>query len=338
MKQLNFSTSEAGKLSNKNVLVSIITILNRIPIIFPTLLFVIMFIIMSILMGDAFSINLLTSILQTTLPLIIVGFGQTLVILIGGIDLAVGGIMSLATAIIATQMTEGSDMILWMPIVPLLGLLIGLLNGYVIEKTKIQPFIVTLATWSILSGLALKILPTQGGAVAPPLINFVYDSFLGINISFWITLVLILFWLIIKRLRFGLSILALGSNENAAKLNGQNTGITKILVFGVSGLFAAISGIYFSALTDSGSSIAGDPFIMRSVASVVIGGTSLSGGRGSYLGTVLGALILSFIRQIIFFAGAQSAFSQLFEGGLLIVAMLIYSGIMLFAERTQFEK
>lgn len=338
MNELRISSYNEKQNPKNQIGYLIINILNKKPIVLPIVIFICMFIVMAILMGEAFSLSLLTAILQTTLPLLIISFGQTLVVLTGGIDLGIAGIMSLSTALLATQMTEQSDMTFWLPFVTVIGFAIGLIDGYIIVKTKIQPFIVTLASWSIFSGVALKILPTQGGAVAPPLINFAYGSFLGLNTAFWITLVVFITWVFLKKTRFGMAIYAVGSNETAARLNGHLTGRTKMIVYAISGFFASIAGIYFAALTNSGSSVAGDPFVMRSIASVVIGGTSLAGGRGNYSGTILGALILSFITQIIFFAGAQSAYSQLFQGVLLIIAMLIYSVVMMINKKMKINK
>lgn len=337
MNILNISSRRSLK-SKHGLVVSILRSLHKWPLILPIIIFSAMFVVMISLMGNSLSVDLLTSILQTTLPLIIVGLGQTLVILIGGIDLGVGGIMSLSTALLATQMTQNQNMAFWIPCVLVLGFVIGFLDGYVIVKTGIQPFIVTMAMWTILSGIALKVLPSQGGSVSPALINFAYSSFLELNSSFWIVVVIIIIWVIIKRTRFGVSVYATGSSETAAGLNGLNVGRTKIWVYAISGLCAAIAGIYFAALTNSGSSIAGDPFIMRSVAAVVIGGTSLVGGRGNFLGTLLGALILSFITLITFFAGAQSAYAQLFQGIMLIAAMIIYSSVTILTHQFQLRE
>ncbi len=326
-------SSTAPEIARRRTQFRLLHLLHSRPLILPGVLFVVLFVAMLWLMGRAASVSLLTSILQTTLPLVMVGLGQTLVIVTGGIDLSVGGIMSLTTAIIATQMTRDVDIVKWLPVVLGLGFAIGLLNGYVIVRTRIQPFIVTLATWSILSGVALRILPTQGGVVAPSLIKFAFSSIAGANTAFWVTLGFLILWNVIRRTRFGIAVYAVGSSETAAELNGLRTGWTKMLVYGLSGLFAACAGIYFAALTDSGSANAGDPFILRSVAAVVIGGTSLAGGRGGFTGTVLGALILSFIAVIIFFAGAESAYSQLFQGVLLVLAVVVYSSVMILVER-----
>ncbi len=246
--------------------------------------------------------------------------------------------MSLSTALFATQMTQDVDMIVWVPLILALGFGIGFLDGFVIVRTRIQPFIVTLASCSVLSGIALLVLPTQGGAVAPSLIHFAFDSYFGAPSAVWITLAVILLWAIIRRTRFGTAVYAIGSNEAAAGLNGLRVGRTKMLIYGVSGLTAALAGLYFAALTDSGSSVAGDPFILRSVAAVVIGGTSLAGGRGGFVGTVLGALSLSFITQIVFFSGAESGFTLLFQGLLLVAAIVVYSIVEIVVERRSSEE
>jgi ribose transport system permease protein len=299
----------------------------------PVALFVVLFIVMVIEQGSSFSSSLLQSVLETTVPLLIVGLGQTLVVLTGGIDLSVGGIFSLAASLIATKMLQNGDIFLWLPLVILIGFAAGAINGLLIVRTRIQPFIVTLASWSVFSGLALLALPTEGGSVAPGLSSFLSGSAL-IPKAVIVTLLLILFWLVVRRTAFGTAILSLGSSEGSAHLNGVPVDRTKVLVYALSGMFASIAAVYYVAvLTFSGSPVAGDPYILLSVAAVVIGGTSMAGGRGTFVGTVLGALSLSFIAQIVFFSGAESYWSQFVQGVLVLAAVLLFSVVELVIRR-----
>jgi ribose transport system permease protein len=298
----------------------------------PAVLFVVLFVVMISVQGQ-FSSSLLQTVLETTVPLMLVGFGQTLVILTRGIDLSVGGIFSLSTALIATKMTGDGDIVLWVPLVILIGLAAGAINGLLIVRTKMQPFIVTLASWSVFSGLALLALPTEGGSVAPGLTSALSGSAL-VPKALILALVLVGVWIVLRRTRFGTAVLSVGSSEAAAKLNDVPVDRTKIIVYALSGMFTSLGALYYVAvLTFSGSPVAGDPFILQSVAAVVIGGTSLAGGRGSLIGTMLGALSLSMIAQIVFFSGAESYWSQFVQGMLILGAVLLFAVVELVIRR-----
>jgi ribose transport system permease protein len=281
----------------------------------------------------AVSGSVLESVRETTLPLILVGFGQTLVILTGGIDLSVGGVFALTTALLATKMTQNSDIAVWLPVLVLMGIAAGAINGLLIVRTKMQPFIVTLASWSVFDGLALIVLPTDGGSIAPGLSNALSGNLL-IPKGVIITVALMLVWMVIRRTRFGTNTLAIGSSEASAALNGVPVRRTKVMVYALSGLFAVLGAMYYVAvLTFSGSPTSGDPFILQSVAAVVIGGASLAGGRGNVVGTILGAACLSMIAQIVFFSGAQSYWSQVFQGALILAAVLLFATVEIMIRR-----
>jgi len=305
---------------------------QQITALLPLALFLVLFSVMTAVQGEL-SWPLLQTVLETTIPLLLIAFGQTLVILTGGIDLSVGGIMSLVTAFIATRMVGDGDVAVWLPLVLLVGLAGGAVNGLLIVRTGIQPFIVTLASWSVFAGLALLVLPTEGGTVAPALTAALSGSAV-LPKAVIILIVLALAWWILRRTRFGTAVLAVGSSAASAHLNGLPVKRTLVAVYALSGLFAALAGIYFSAaVTFSGSPVAGEPLILLSVAAVVIGGTSLAGGRGSYFGTILGALSLSFITQTVFFSGAESYWSSFVQGVLVLAAVLLFSVVELVLRR-----
>jgi ribose transport system permease protein len=260
------------------------------------------------------------------LPLAAVAMGQTFVILTRGIDLSVGGVLSLTTAVIATHgNTSGMALIAEIVILVLLGGLLGALNGTIIATTGLQPFIVTLATWSILDGIALRVLPLSGGASPTQLANGIIGSFLGIPISVWGIILLFLIWFWVRNTRFMTDMRAIGSDEGRARLTGVHITRRKIEVYMVSGLFAALAGVWVAAATASGSPTAGDQFILTSVAAVVIGGTSIFGGVGSGARTIIGAIALLMIPDVIFALNLASFWSVFFQGFLLIVAVAISS-------------
>lgn len=262
-----------------------------------------------------------------TLALILVATGQTLVLLIGGIDLSVGGIMCVTNSITALYMANNFGSIFGLSLAMLaLGAVVGLFNGFVVVKLRLQPFIATFATWSILGGVALWILPTDGGNPPAAFINALLGRVFGeIPVSFIIIVAIILLWLYFKRTYFGMSVFGIGSNEKSAFLNGIKVNKIKIIIYALSSMFAAAAGVYRTALVASGSPKAGGDYILISVAASVIGGTSLAGGKGSVVGAIIGAFILKIIADILVFAHISSYWSSLVQGVLLIVAVAISS-------------
>jgi len=263
---------------------------------------------------------------DSTMTLVFVIIGQTLVILTGGIDLSVGGVISVSNSLAATHFGSGGpEMLLWTAIILSFGTLAGLVNGYIVARLRVQPFIATLATWSIWGGLALAILPTDGGSVPDSLFKAATGNIAGIPKSILALLLIVILWLIFRRTRLATQIFAIGSSEKAAYLSGASVVRVKMIVYAMSGFFAALAGINRTIQLTSGSPVAGNPFILSSVAAVVIGGAALSGGRGGALGGIAGAFILTLISDLIFFLGISSYYSVIFQGLLLIASVTLYS-------------
>jgi ribose transport system permease protein len=261
------------------------------------------------------------------LPLVLMTAAQTMILISGGMDLSIGGIMSLASCIAATQMGDNLISIVSISIVILfLGALAGSINGMLITKAKVQPFIITLASWTVWGGLALLILKTDGGSIFLARIS-------GIPVSLVIVILIALLWLYFKNTVFGYAIFALGSNERAAFLNGINVDLAKIKLYSLSGLLASGAGLVYAAQIGTGSPIVGDGFILMSVAAAVIGGTSLAGGRGGIVGSIIGAAILKIISDILVFAGITSYWTPFFQGCLLILSVAIGSISMLLTSK-----
>jgi ribose transport system permease protein len=273
-----------------------------------------------------------------TMTLLLVATGQTLVILGGGIDLSVGGVVSVSTALAATRFGEGgSDMAVWALAIVVLGAAAGAANGILIARLRLQPFIVTLATWSIWSGVAFWVLPTEGGTIPESFIGWVDNSYLGLTSPVWLVVALIVLWLWFKRTRLGVGIKAMGSSENSAFLSGVPIGVTTVAAYSLSGLFAALAGLFLTTQTASGSPTVGNDYILNSVAAVVIGGTSLFGGRGGLGGTIAGAFVLTMIANVIFAYELESFWSPITYGVLLILAVLANSLTELYARRQAYR-
>lgn len=259
-----------------------------------------------------------------TLSLILVTMGQTVVLLTGGVDLSVGGIISITTVLAANGLSQdGVQGLVGALLLLLLGLLIGALNGFVISRLRMQPFIVTLATWSILSGIALLILPTPGGTISATWINIGNLTIGGVSIWVGVLAILLLFWAGFSRCPLGRAIKAVGSSPQAAYLTGVEIEPTLIGTYALSGLFSAASGLFVVTQTASGSPIFGDDFVLPSIAASVIGGTRLSGGSANFAGAVAGAFVLVVINDVVFAFGVAQAWGIILAGALLLSAVLL---------------
>lgn len=272
-----------------------------------------------------FSQFAMTSFFTDALPYVLIGTAQLFVVLTGGIDLSVGAIVGVVNTIVAVYMKNNSDVVWVSAFVLLVGVAAGIINGLLIEYGRIQPILVTLATLSIFDGIALFILPSPGGTVAGGFASFLTGDLLALPVALWILLVLLVFWFWARRTTFVLNLLSIGGDESAAAMNGIPVRRTKIGAYVMSGLFAALAGLYLSAQTTSGDPTVGDPYTLLSIAAVVIGGVRLSGGFGGLLGTVAGAFTLSLLGGLMYFAGISSFYQDLVQGLILLVAVAISS-------------
>ena len=262
------------------------------------------------------------SILNTTLPLVFVAIGQSLVVLTGGIDLSVGGIVSLCVAVTATRVTgAGAGPFLWILVVLALGAACGAVNGLIVAKGRIAPILTTLATLSIFTGLALRVLPVPGGSV-PQGVRLLLSNPNVPTGLIWLG-VAVAGWLVLRRTRFGMRISAVGSDETSARAVGVPTAAVKLGVYTLSGLCSALAAVFYVSTTTAGDANAGAPFILTSIASVVVGGVAFTGGRGSPLGAVAGAVALALVIDVLFFAGIDPLYQALFQGLFLVVAVLL---------------
>lgn len=262
---------------------------------------------------------------SAVVPLALVAFGQTLVMFTRGIDLAVGGVISTVTALLATRGADGATLWLLIAAVVALGGVAGLINGVAVAVTRLQPFIVTLATWSIFGGVALLILPQEGGASPPALTDALLGSVLGVPKAVWVIALLLALWCWLRHTRLITDLRAIGSDEQRARLIGVPIARRTIQAYVLSGLFAALAGVWIAAQTGSGSPTAGDPFILSSVAAVVLGGTSIFGGTGSAAASIVGAIAFLMIPDLIAALQLESFWSTFFQGALLIAAVTVSS-------------
>lgn len=277
-------------------------------------------------------INNLMNVLRAVSENGIIAIGMTMVILLGGIDLSVGSVVGLvSTGSAALMMHNHLGFVETVTISLLIGLAYGLFNGFVITKMQIQPFIVTLASMNIARGLArfwsggIGIPLSYGEGLAPTEFEFLQTRIGGVipvpSVVF-ISLTII-FWFILKRSQFGRQIYATGGNERAAFLSGINTNKVKIFVFMLCAMLSAIAGMLHSAQISQGGPNEGIGYELNAVAAVCIGGTSLAGGKGTIIGTLIGALILGFLDNVLGLNGVNSNLQLVIKGLIIIIAVFM---------------
>jgi len=269
------------------------------------------------------SVFSVTSVFNNTMPLLIAAIGQTFVVLTGGIDLSVGSIISLTNSLAAVYMKDTlSSSLGWSGLILLVGSAAGAVNGLLVAVGRIQPILVTLASLSIWAGAALFVLPQPGGAIPPGFTAVLAGNAWNVVPASAVTLlVLIGFWMLFRRTGLAVALYAVGDDERSARANGVPVVAAKIAAYALSGLFAALAGLYLSAVTTSGDATTGAVYTLTSIAAVVLGGVSLFGGRGSAAGSMAGAFVLTLIVNILFFANINPLLQEFFQGLVLILAM-----------------
>lgn len=282
---------------------------------------------------DVFQIGLL---LQVALPTVLVCAAQTLVALVRGIDLSVGGIFVVANALTATWATHAlGGGWLALGVVLLVGTGLGAVNGLLVAVLRLQPFIATLGTWTVFNGLALKILPTDGGSPPDPLLGLALAEPLGVPLSIVLLAGLFVAWRLLRASVFGTRMIAVGSDEDRARLNGTRVRLVTVVVYAVGGLLCGLAGIYSVGVTSTGTPTVGDSFILVSVAAVVIGGTSLAGGHGGIGLTILAALSLILIGDIVSVLAYGTWVTVAASSALLLAIVGLRSGVAVLAERSR---
>lgn len=290
----------------------------------PLIVLVLLGVAIGIMRPSTFAIDQVNIKVAAAMTLILIATGETIVMTRGGIDLSIGGILSLTTAICATRGDPGPlESLFWIAFVLILGAVIGVLNGLIITYGKLQPFVVTLATWSILEGCALTILPAETSGVPKSWVDIEHAMPLGIGVPMMLLAGLIVLWAWFSRTRVHNAIRAAGSNERSAYLNRVSVLGTNAWAYGLSGFFAAAAGLYFATQTGAGHPTVGTQYVLPAIAAVVIGGTSLAGGRGTLIGTIVGAFILTLIGDVVFLLKLQSYWQWVMSGMILMLVVIL---------------
>lgn len=299
--------------------------LDKVQSLGPLLGLILIVVSLSIVNGDFLTASNFFNVLRQISINALIAFGMTFVILTGGIDLSVGSILALSSSLAAGLMAGGMNTWLAVIIGLIGGMLMGMINGILITKGKVAPFIATLATMTVFRGLTLVY--TQG----KPITGFKEDfSFVGkgyfLQIPMpiiWMAVSFAVLYIILKHTTFGRRVYALGSNEEATWLSGINTSRVKIMVYSISGLLAATSGMILSSRLNSAQPTAGGAFELDAIAAVVLGGTSLSGGKGWIVGTLIGAMIIGVLDNGLNLLNVSSFYQQVVKGIVILIAVLL---------------
>ncbi len=259
--------------------------------------------------------------LLLSLPLATASIGVTLVIITKQFDLSAAGVIALTNVLMATSFKEMS---VWVVIILMLvmGGAIGLINGAFVVFGKLPAIAVTLATLIILQGIALILLVRPGGSVDADLISFVTGSSF-VPRPLIILVVLVIAWLIFKRMKLGIYMFAVGQDEEALHLSGVSVRKVRLTIFTIAGMLYALAGVFLSAAIQSGDATIGGSFLLSTFAAIAIGGTAFIGGSGSAIGTIFGALTLMVIPKMLFVVGISDWSQRIFTGVLIILAVLI---------------
>jgi ribose transport system permease protein len=268
----------------------------------------------------------LTNVLRQTIVLGLLAIGQSLVILAGGIDMSIALIARLSTLIVAVLF--GGNPALILPLLALgcvVGALLGLINGVIITRVYASPFIVTFGMFSILSGVSLAIASGPVGRVPPEYLNL-YDASLGPLPISVIVMALIWLggWLLTSRTRFGRALYAVGGSQRVARLSAIPVSRTLVVAYVLSGLCGAAGGLFILARTGVGDPKMADGLEFQSIVAVALGGISLSGGRGSILGTLGGVLLLGVVANMFNILQVDSFFQQLILGLIVLITVATY--------------
>jgi ribose transport system permease protein len=259
------------------------------------------------------------------MPLVITAVGQMFVVLVGGLDLSVGSVISFTTAILAL----GGPAYILIPAVFLLAALIGFTNGIAVARLNVHPIIATLAMQYIILGVTLVLRPVAGGSVPRIVIDSVSGTFLGVPMQVcWVVVTVLIAWKLLYRSRYGLHLFAIGGGvasgmEDAARNVGIRVRRNVILAYVASACFAAAAGIFLAGRIVSGDPAVGNGYELNAITAVAIGGTQLSGGIGSLHGTVIGAFVLALLSNGMTLLNVSPFVQTAIQGGILLLVVAV---------------
>ncbi|GAB3476656.1 ribose ABC transporter permease [Marinomonas epiphytica] len=289
----------------------------------------VLIVIVSFLNPNFFTVDNVLNILRQTSVSAIIAVGMTLVILTAGIDLSVGSVLALCGAFAASMIAMEIHVVLAVPVVLFAGAALGGVSGFIIAKGKVQAFIATLVTMTLLRGATLVY--TDGRPISTGFTDtadmfawFGTGYVLGVPVPVWImALVFAMAWYLLNYTRFGRYIYALGGNESATRLSGINVDRVKVGVYAICGMLSALAGIIVTSRLSSAQPTAGMSYELDAIAAVVLGGTSLAGGRGRIMGTLIGALIIGFLNNALNLLDVSSYYQMIAKALVILLAVMV---------------
>lgn len=313
------------------------TLTTKYPALFSTILLIVALLINFYLQPNMFARETLNSNMRVFLPLVLLAVGQAFVILGGGIDISVGGIVSIVNTILAVYVgLNGSIEKVWLFITISIfaGILCGAINGFFIAVLRLQPIITTYATSFLYGGLALFILPNPGGGIPQRVAEFYRTTTpLGIPLAFYVIAILLIIWRYVRSTQYGSYLYAVGGKAEAAYETAVPVTWIHFSTYVISGFMSALAGIAITMLSGSGNAEIGSPMTLTAITAVVIGGTALSGGVGGITGPIMGALTLGIIQNIISFAHINTWWETFVKATIIVVALAAPGLINLFGRR-----
>ena len=268
----------------------------------------------------------LMNVLEQSAALGFVSLGQTLVVLVGGIDLSVGAVVTASAVIMATVVDQNPHLMIPMIFAVLaFGTMIGFLNGYLTLKTGVHPLIVTLGTASVLNGLVLLYTLQPIGGVPFWFEEFAYGRIGPLPIAGIIMLVCFAaVWYLLKYTTLGRSIYAVGGDEEAARLTGINAQRTTLFAYSACGFFVALAGAYYVSRTGVGDPRIGEQITLASITPVIVGGVLLGGGKGNVLGALMGVFLISLLNNLLNYMNISTFIQWVVQGLIILIAVSIY--------------
>lgn len=299
------------------------------------LIFIIMFVLAASLEKNFFTAAAIVRNINAFSPLVLMAMGQAVVLIAGGVDLSCGALLSLQTCILTYVMKTNEPVTGFYAIVITfaVSIAVGALNGVGVGVFRIPAIVVTFATSFMCLGIALFVRPTPGGQVT----NW-FQGFYNIGLvdgapaglvavskyvppALFLVIAACVIWYIVSKTKTGRYMFAVGSNRDNAYASGINTASIQIKAYMINTVMVMLAALFFAAQNQSGDARMGDPMTLRAIAAAVVGGIALTGGRGNVYFAILGALILSFVNKVIFFADVPNAYQTLVSGLIVILAI-----------------
>lgn len=291
---------------------------------FPALILLLLaMLINSFVTPNAWNPYILSYFLNTNTMIICICIGSSAVIISGGIDISLGSLVSMCNVMLVSLMVHQVPYYLAVPLMLVASAAAGALNGFFIAYLKVTPLLTTFAMSTVFAGIALIIMRSPGGSIAPELTEMYYSSLAGIPATAFIILVLYAIWKVFKHTPAGVQLYAMGENENKAYLSGINNKMLQVFVYSFAGLSAGFGALAVTCMIGAGDPLVGSSAGMTAISATVIGGVSLSGGRGDITGGIFACLFLGFLTNLIV-ALRFDAYSQQ-----LLKALILLAGVLL---------